>query len=760
MIRAKLRMLLLTGMIVLATTGAAQAAHRQGYSYLTYTDSDVSLVSKSEEDGTARANMPIGTGDHLSTGRSSRAEAILADGNVIRFDSRTEVRFDRLANTHESEDDRDLLFLQNGAVSVEVRFDVSEERAIRIDTPDASVVLSERGLFRIDAGRRGTEVYVLAGNAKILARSGSAAIRRGEYAFVSGSEEIEVDRADAPVDRFTRFIDERRSRRHQSRERGVQYLAEAGAADYDYDYDAAAFDDYGSWSYVSAFGRNCWRPRVGGDWRPYSLGYWRSSPCGLTWVSYESWGWLPYHYGSWSFDVGAGWCWLPGAAYSPAWVYWNYTPNYLGWCPVGYYGYYDNYYRSTRNLFGSETGLSYPHLRGAVDINQISQAGWNYAEIPRIGARLDRGQILRGDRVAFAPGDRGMIVTAPLRVERGGSLEPRNAIQEAVRRVPIGDSGLVSGARSVGTAGTPIDSGLTAILRRQPNLPSEGQALLRTATVQAGRDPGYRALPADQLVGSPRRIDNSPAPREGGLNRRGDTEGRRVTAEAPSQRAPVSDGSGSRSGWRESSQSPSPRSGSRTEAPASSGREEQPVRRSPARGDEGWRSQGSAVTPRSVEAPREERSAPRRDDGGWRAPHGDAPRSREDAPRQREEVRREAPRSETRHDSPSPRSYDAPRQEAPAPRAESPRPERQHESAPPPHNSERYQAPAPRSEAPRTYETPRTYEAPRAEPRHEAPARSYEAPRNYEAPRQAAPPPSQAQAPHMDAPRPVEGRRP
>ena len=62
-------------------------------------------------------------------------------------------------------------------------------------------------------------------------------------------------------------------------------------------------------------------------------------------MSYEPWGWLPYHYGSWDWDAGFGWYWSPGAYYSPAWVYWSYTPSWVGWCPIGYYGgYYGGHY--------------------------------------------------------------------------------------------------------------------------------------------------------------------------------------------------------------------------------------------------------------------------------------------------------------------------------------------------------------------------------------------------------------------------------
>jgi hypothetical protein len=68
-------------------------------------------------------------------------------------------------------------------------------------------------------------------------------------------------------------------------------------------------------------------------------------------VSYEPWGWAPYHYGRWSFVASIGWFWVPpikGAVYwGPGFVGWVQTPTYVSWVPLapgeiyyghGYYG--------------------------------------------------------------------------------------------------------------------------------------------------------------------------------------------------------------------------------------------------------------------------------------------------------------------------------------------------------------------------------------------------------------------------------------
>lgn len=701
--------------LILAILSAAPArAQREGYSYLSYVGSDVSLVSRGEDDSTARVNVPVMAGDRLFTGSSSRAEAVLASGTVVRIDARSDLRFDRLSRTYESDDDRDLLYLERGAISLETRTTTGRDTAPRVDTDDATILLAERGLFRVDTGRRGTEVYVVTGRAELTARSGRVVLRGGQYAFVSGGDEIEVTDGDVPRDRFTRFVDDRRDR---PRGGGVSYVS----SDYDYDYAQAGLDDNGSWVYVPSFGRNCWRPRAVADWRPYTNGYWRWTPSGLTWVSYESWGWLPYHYGSWSFDSMFGWCWLPGSVYSPAWVYWSYSPSYVGWCPVGYYGgYYQTYHRSSRIGGGY---LAYPHLAGRVDITRIDHRGWNYVPTNRIGTRIDSARdVVRGDRASFRSGEVGVISTAPLRIERGtGSIS--STVQEAVRRVP---STLDAGPRGGGG----LNDGLTAILRRDANLSGNAQDELRRSFVRAGEDPTYRPA-SPEVIGTGRRSD---LPTTGGLRtpsrgdvapdgaglprrdaspaetwRRGDAstsgrgdstpiggEIRRESANPPGDdwRSTGRDGSSGTTG--RGSVAPPARDGSSDTGRRGS---EADTRRS----DDGWRAR--SAEPRREPARTEERgreeSAPSprpREDSGWRAPT-----------RQAEPARPE-PRSE-----PAPRSYESPRREsAPAPRVDPPT---RHES--------------PRSEpAPRSYEAPRreSAPAPAPAPRSEPPSRSADPP--------------------------------
>lgn len=99
----------------------------------------------------------------------------------------------------------------------------------------------------------------------------------------------------------------------------------------DFDAPLAA---HGTWIKVGRYGR-CWRPaHVAVGWRPYCHGSWIWTDCGWYWSSDETWGWACYHYGRWVYDSEAGWVWVPGIEWAPAWVSWRVGGGYCGWAPL------------------------------------------------------------------------------------------------------------------------------------------------------------------------------------------------------------------------------------------------------------------------------------------------------------------------------------------------------------------------------------------------------------------------------------------
>ena len=101
---------------------------------------------------------------------------------------------------------------------------------------------------------------------------------------------------------------------------------------FDFFYDSLS--PYGEWVQVADYG-TCWRPtNVDPDWAPYSDGYWAYTDAGWTWVSYEEFGGIVYHYGRWTRVEDAGWCWVPEYEWGPAWISWRNSDEYVGWAPL------------------------------------------------------------------------------------------------------------------------------------------------------------------------------------------------------------------------------------------------------------------------------------------------------------------------------------------------------------------------------------------------------------------------------------------
>jgi Family of unknown function (DUF6600) len=91
---------------------------------------------------------------------------------------------------------------------------------------------------------------------------------------------------------------------------------------------------YGRWVAVASYGE-VWCPRgVAAGWQPYLDGEWVDTDYGWTWVSYDPFGEVPFHYGTWVWVDPYGWVWIPGTVWAPAWVTWCYSDDYVGWAPL------------------------------------------------------------------------------------------------------------------------------------------------------------------------------------------------------------------------------------------------------------------------------------------------------------------------------------------------------------------------------------------------------------------------------------------
>ncbi len=458
--------------------GRDDDVERNGYSYVRDTVGGVTVVSRLNGRVTARRNMPISAGDEILISDAGRAEIGLADGNLLFVGGGTRARFSSLYAQQGEDDDFSAIDLRDGSVVLAAMG--AETGAIpRIDTEAATVYLAAGSRVRVNADpRRGTVVVVRAGSAEVRTREDSYTVEAGQYLLVDGDDDPEIARGVFSRDRFDLWAADRLEDLYSdtTRSASVRYV------DDDYASEVVALDDYGDWEYSSTYSTQVWTPRVSVGWSPYSRGSWYNTPIGLNWWSADPWGWYPHHYGTWYFDAGfSHWSWVPAYVYSPAWVYYAYTPRYVGWCPVGYYSYYspwmNDYYRSWGwNSGYSRSASLYFAISGTFQTRDVDFGGWNFVNAGSFGSGYDPISVVSGSRLVQALGDHISISGKPIVVSSRGDSLPQ-ALQSYVRDAP---------ARIERAKGS--DSSLLApVLGRHKALSASTVGALKERAVVAGR---------------------------------------------------------------------------------------------------------------------------------------------------------------------------------------------------------------------------------------------------------------------------------
>jgi hypothetical protein len=632
--KESIRKALVAGAAILLASLTASGAGYSGYSHVTAVEGAASVLSDANGRVDAQLNLPLAAGDRILTHASARLEIELADGNRIQLDGESSLRIDGLAGDAESSPLESAVTLLDGSMAVS-SVATTQERALRVDTPDASVYMADPARVRINLDlRRGTNVIVRAGRVEVQTRSGSQSVEAGQYLIVHGDEPPQLAQGTFSRDRFDAWVADRTNTILQAYNSQSARYTEDAYAD-----DTATLDDYGSWSYSSTYGVNVWRPAVSADWCPYTDGYWYYTPVGLTWVSYQPWGWFPFHYGNWFWDLSFNsWCWAPAYVYSPAWVYWAFTPSYVGWCPIGYYSYYAPYgpywgHRSWRS------GV-YISVSGVFSTARVDLRGWRFVGVDHVGARFRPGVVMSGQAVRARLGATVAVSSDPIRVSGRAGAAPAS-VRAYVRAAPA------SIARSVPASHSAT---LAPYLARQRELPA---ATLETvnrrsfASVEARTrqlsGPGAVNLPAlAPRAGAGTLRPAAPAPAESW--RSSPTVGRQMRAEPgpTAERAPALGRTPPASDWRT-------RGGALREAPSPRPMAPGETRELGTRG----RSPAEAAPPRAAPRPQTRPEAaprtapPARPDG--RTQGSESWRTRPAAPR---EVPRTAPPGRGREQAP------------------------------------------------------------------------------------------------------------
>jgi hypothetical protein len=264
---------------------------------VSYTDGDVSYQRGDSEGWNALGvNTPLVTGDSLYTADGGRAELNLGSGNALRLDAGTQV--DLIQNAR----DVAQLGLRSGYVSLHAR-SASDSATLEIDTPSGAATVQEPGTYRVEITDRGARYSAVKGRLSVALSGQQLDVDSGESLTIEGTDKPKYSfDAVAPQTPFDQWAHDRDIRAERSESARYVHPDVVGSED---------LDDHGYWRDTRQYGR-VWTPSgVPPDWAPYRAGSWMwQDPYGWTWVSDESWGWAPYHYGRWMY-VGGAWGWVP-----------------------------------------------------------------------------------------------------------------------------------------------------------------------------------------------------------------------------------------------------------------------------------------------------------------------------------------------------------------------------------------------------------------------------------------------------------------
>src|ERR1051325_9760640 len=256
----------------------------------------------------AQQNLPIRQGYVLATD-NGRAEVEFENGTLAFLKENTVLEFYDLSLKDGALITR--LVLRQGSASFHVN-PVSGDY-FSVTGGDFTVEAGNRATFRLDNFDDGSSVEDIVGRVTVLHQDETTRLEKGQSLSMKAGDESSLTVGRVPgQDEFDRWVSGQ-----------IDTVSTATAATMQYTnspYYAAGFGSlysYGSWFNCGGYGFG-WRPfGVSSAWSPFTDGQWILDPAfGWTWVSFQPWGWAPYHYGGWLFDSGCGgWFYSPPLSY-------------------------------------------------------------------------------------------------------------------------------------------------------------------------------------------------------------------------------------------------------------------------------------------------------------------------------------------------------------------------------------------------------------------------------------------------------------
>ena len=283
---------------------------------------------------TAVLNFPVGPGDTIRTSAVRRCEVQFDTGTIIRLDYNTELKVETvLADSLSQRKNVTNLVLIKGQVYVMYKR-YHRREIFQIITPTAAVKLNHNSVSLIGTGEDGrSELQVNEGHVYVLygtdeKKVSDFKLKKNRKVTISSENKLRplLKRVDTSFEMWNVDMNKSFMEIHEGLTplpKPIQRLPKAVF------YFAQKYSTtYGEWIWDEMYGY-VWRPHYNdvypwGNWSPYFYGKWRELNGQMFWVPKESWGWVPYHLGLWTWNEKKGWLWIPGSAFAPAWVSWQF----------------------------------------------------------------------------------------------------------------------------------------------------------------------------------------------------------------------------------------------------------------------------------------------------------------------------------------------------------------------------------------------------------------------------------------------------